>query len=376
MTAISVGQEPMSYPRATVDYIPRAHSKLPFNYAPVSWDMVDSDLYRYLSGEAVKLYVYLSRHVDLRIKQKTRGEREYLMGRTFAKKYETIAEQCYGGRKSVRSVQRYVNELVESDLIEVQKGWGNVCTFTLMSFHQTDKIEEYETNAVQREFEIQQAALRNNKLRLLRHEKEEVIEVEAPWTMTEPIAETAIEAADTTTVSSPDTTSVSSLINKETYLTETSSPNTQFSPQLEFDSSSSETDNYDHLKLQTLELWCHQQQKLGNTPPTGGDRYQIMRADQPLGIDAFVAEAMRLSPNVTPLQALNLLQACIQIMPQTGGNNRPVGRPGWFLLSASDAYFKRAWANTFDFLPLHWQNQHQSASRRAFNRSKPRASHF
>ena len=375
MTAISVGQEPMSYPRATVDYIPKVHSKLPFNYAPVSWDMVDSDLYRHLSGEAVKLYVYLSRHVDLRIKQKTRGQREYLMGRTFAKKYETIAEQCYGGRKSVRSVQRYVNELVESDLIEVQKGWGNVCTFTLMSFHQTDKIEEYETNAVQREFEIQQAALRNNKLRLLRHEKEDVIEVEAPRTMTEPIAETVADEADTTDVSSPDTTDVSSLTIKETYLTETSPSNTKIPTQLEFDSSSSE-DNYDHLKLQTLELWCHQQQKLGNTPPTGGDRYQIMRADQPLGIDAFVAEAMRLSPNVTPLQALNLLQACIQIMPQTGGNNRPVGRPGWFLLSASDAYFKRAWANTFDFLPLHWQNQHQSASRRAFNRSKPRASHF
>ena len=53
--------QPISYPRTTVDYIPKAHSKLPFNYAPVSWDMVDSDLYRHLSGEAVKLYVYLSR---------------------------------------------------------------------------------------------------------------------------------------------------------------------------------------------------------------------------------------------------------------------------------------------------------------------------
>jgi len=67
---------------------------------------------------------------------------------------------------------------------------------------------------------------------------------------------------------------------------------------------------------------------------------------------------------------------CIQIMPKTGGNQRPVGGPGWFLLSASDQYFKRAWANTFDFLPLHWQNQQKSASRPAFNRSKPRASHF
>ncbi len=43
---------------------------------------------------------------------------------------------------------------------------------------------------------------------------------------------------------------------------------------------------------------------------------------------------------------------------------------------ASDEYFKRAWANTFDFLPLHWQNQLQSSSRRAFYRRKPRASHF
>jgi len=134
--------------------------------------------------------------------------------------------------------------------------------------------------------------------------------------------------------------------------------------------------NYHQLKLQTLELWCLQQQKLGNPSPPAGDRYQIMRPDHQLGIDAFVAEAIRFSPNLTPTKALMLLQSCIQIMPKTGGNSRPVGRPGWFLLSASDQYFKRAWANTFDFLPPHWQNQQKSASRRAFNRSKPRASHF
>jgi hypothetical protein len=185
-----------------------------------------------------------------------------------------------------------------------------------------------------------------------------------------------VDEAETTTLSSPDTTPVSTLTNKETYLTETSSSNNQNAPaQLEFHPSSS-ADNYHQLKKQTLELWCNQQQKLGNLPPTGADRYQIMRQDQPLGIDAFVAEAMRLSPDVTPTKALNLLQSCIKIMPKTGGNNRPVGRPGWFLLSASDQYFKHAWANSFDFLPLHWQNQHQSASRRTFNRSKPRASHF
>ena len=360
--------------RATVDYIPKSHSKLPFLYAPVSWDMVDSDQYRELSGEAVKLYVYLSRHVDLRIKQKTRGNREYLMGRTFAKKYDTIVEECYGGRRSIRSIQRYAAELEKANLIEVDKGWGNVCTFTLMAYHQTDKIEEYETNAVQREFEIQQAALKNNKLRLLRHEKDEVIEVEAPQVMTEPLAETVVDGPDTTDLSTPDTTPVSTLIPKEINLTETPSPNPQLPAQLEFDSSSA--DNYDQLKLQTLELWCLQQHKLGNLPPTAADRYQIMRHDHQLGIDAFVAEAMRFSPNVTPTQALKLLQSCIQIMPKTGGNSRPVGRPGWFLLSASDQYFKRAWANTFDFLPLHWQNQHQSPSRRAFNRSRPRASHL
>ena len=366
--------QPVSFPRATVDYIPKAHSKLPFNYAPVSWDIIDSDLYHRLSGEAVKLYVYLSRHVDLRIKQKTRGQREYLMGRTFAKKYDTIAERCYGGRKSVRSVQRYVTELVENGLIEVEKGWGNVCTFTLMAYHQTDKIEEYETNAVQREYEIQRAALKNNKLRLLRHEKEEVVEVEAPLVMTEPSAEAVVDEAETTTLSSPDTTPVSTLINKETYLTETSPSNTKIPTQLEFDSSSN--NNYDQLKQKTLELWCNQQHKLGNLPPTAGDRYQIMRPDHQLGIDAFVADVTRLSPNVTPTQALKLLQSCIKIMPKSGGNSRPVGRPGWFLLSASDQYFKRAWANSFDFLPPHWQNQYQFTSRRAFNRNKPRASHF
>ena len=45
--------------------------------------------------------------------------------------------------------------------------------------------------------------------------------------------------------------------------------------------------NYDQLKLQTLESWCQQQQKLGNLPPTAADRYQIMRPDHQLGINCF-----------------------------------------------------------------------------------------
>ena len=368
--------------RATVDYIPKAHSKLPFNYAPVAWSVIDSDQYCHLSDGARVLYTYLCRHIDLRIKQQTRGQREYLMGRTFAKKYEIIAEECWRGRKSTRSIRRYVSELAQAELIEVQKGWGKVCTFTLMAFHQTEQIEEYETNAVEREYQIQQAALKNNKLRLLRQEKEEVIEVEAPnFTAQKEVEVTAegveseSESLSRPSMSSPDQTPVSCPITTETITKETPSPNAELPAQLEFHSSSSDH-NYQQLKLQTLELWCQQQHKLGNLAPSAGDRYQIMRQDHQLGIDAFVAEAMRLSPDVTPTQALNLLQSCIKIMPKTGGNSRPVGRPGWFLLSASDQYFKRAWSNTFDFLPLHWHNQPKSASRRGFNRSRSRASHF
>ena len=85
-------------------------------------------------------------------------------------------------------------------------------------------------------------------------------------------------------VESPDTQPVVDPFIRETYLKETSSSNSQTSTQLEFHSSSE--DNYDQLKLQTLDLWCNQQQKLGNLPPTGGDKYQIMRHDHQLGIDA------------------------------------------------------------------------------------------
>ena len=75
----------------------------------------------------------------------------------------------------------------------------------------------------------------------------------------------------------------------------------------------------------------------------------IININHSLGIDAFVSQACQLSPHVNPIQALQLLQECVKIMSKTG----PVGRPGWFLLSISDSFFKRAWANTFDFLPLY-----------------------
>ena len=110
-----------------------------------------------------------------------------------------------------------------------------------------------------------------------------------------------------------------------------------------------------------------------------------MQKDHPLGIDAFVSQACKLSPHVNPIQALQLLQECIKIMPPTGGNGRPVGRPGWFLLSISDFFFKRDWVNAFDFLPLYWQQYQNTAphprslklSHRSRNQShKPRSSHF
>ena len=151
--------QPISYPRATVDYIPKSHSKIPFNFAAVAWDVIDSPEYRQLSDGARVLYLYLCRHIDLRIKQKTRGNREYLMGRTFPKKYETIAEECWNGGKSANTIGGYVRELTEAGLIEKKAGRGNIYTFTVMAFHQTDKIAEYETNSVQREYEIQHCLL-------------------------------------------------------------------------------------------------------------------------------------------------------------------------------------------------------------------------
>ena len=304
--------------RSTVNYIPKTHSKLPFNYAAVAWEVIDSSEYRQLSDGARVLYTYFCRHIDLRIKQKTRGNREYLMGRTFPKKYETIAQECWGGGKSANTLGNYVRELTEAGLIEKKAGRGNIYTFTIMAFHQTNKIAEYETNAVQREYQIQQAALKDNKLRLLRYETDEVIEVDAPKlneekpapvvteTEIEPAVETEAPTLDPQPVESPDILPVVTPFIKETYLTETSSPNTEIPTQLEFESSSSETD-YDQLKLQTLELWCLQQHKLGNPSPAAGDRYQIMRPDHQLGIDAFVTEAIRLCPNLTPTLALKLL---------------------------------------------------------------------
>ena len=321
--------QPISYPRATVDYIPKSHSKIPFNFAAVAWDVIDSPEYRQLSDGARVLYLYLCRHVDLTLKQETRGNKEYLLGRTFPKKYDKIAQECWDSNKSTRTIAKYVKELVAAELIEVQAGYGNVYQFVVMSYHQSHQIAQYETNATQREYQIQQAALLNNKRRLLRLEKEQVVEVEAPNLTPEidrQAAEMEVGQAELPSASSSDLPATSYPINKETSFIETSSPNNLNAPaQLEFHPSSSDH-NYDQLKLQTLELWCLQQHKLGNLSPSAGDRYQIMRPDHQLGIDAFVAEAMRLSPNLTPLQALKLLQSCIQIMPKTGGNNRPVGR--------------------------------------------------
>ena len=152
------------------------------------------------------------------------------------------------------------------------------------------------------------------------------------------------------------------------------------------DSSHSHQD-YQQLKLLTLQLWQDQQQKLGNPLPSNADLYQIMRQDHPLGIDAFVSQACPLSPHVTPIQALQLLQECIVLRSglQLVVMAAPLVVPAGYLLSISDSFFKRAWANTFDFLPLYWQ-QHQNTAphprslqlvTRVHNRSgKPRSSHF
>ena len=64
--------------------------------------------------------------------------------------------------------------------------------------------------------------------------------------------------------------------------------------------------NYDQLKLQTLESWCQQQQKLGNLPPpllAIAIRLCVMIINS-VSI-AFVAEDIRFSPNLAPTQALS-----------------------------------------------------------------------
>ena len=51
-----------------------------------------------------------------------------------------------------------------------------------------------------------------------------------------------------------------------------------------------------------------------------------MRQDHPLGIDAFVSQTLSIKPSCQPHSSL--LQECIKIMLQTGGNDRPIGRSG------------------------------------------------
>jgi len=68
--------QPISHPRATVDYIPKSHSKIPFNFAAVAWDVIDSPEYRQLSDGARVLYLYLCRHANLTLKQETHGNKD------------------------------------------------------------------------------------------------------------------------------------------------------------------------------------------------------------------------------------------------------------------------------------------------------------
>ena len=73
--------------------------------------------------------------------------------------YDKIAQECWSSNKPTRTIAKYVKELVAAELIEVQAGYGNVYQFVVMSYHQSHQIAEYETNATQREYQIQQAAL-------------------------------------------------------------------------------------------------------------------------------------------------------------------------------------------------------------------------
>ena len=130
------------------DYFPSKSSKLPFNFAAIAWDMIDNPSFRQLSGESIKLYVYLCRHVNLR-EQRQQNGRVLISGQTFWKKLEEIGADCFGG-KSNRSISRHIAELKEFDLIEVLGESDLGQKFLVKSYQDQKVIKDMEDNFKQK----------------------------------------------------------------------------------------------------------------------------------------------------------------------------------------------------------------------------------
>ena len=107
--------------------------------------MIDSEQFKTIKGECIKLYLYLSRHVDIRDQCPASG---YLRGRTFPKTYHQIIDQCFGGSKSLSSIGNYVQELRDAGLIETEKLDEGGQVFIVSAYQKTDQIRVFEDNAV------------------------------------------------------------------------------------------------------------------------------------------------------------------------------------------------------------------------------------
>ena len=141
-------QTASQYTDRSTDYFPSKSSKLPFNFAAIAWDMIDNPSFRQLSGESIKLYVYLCRHVNLR-EQRQQNGRVLISGQTFWKKLEEIGTDCFGG-KSNRSISRHIAELKEFDLIEVLGESDLGQKFLVKSYQDQKVIKDMEDNFKQK----------------------------------------------------------------------------------------------------------------------------------------------------------------------------------------------------------------------------------
>ena len=139
MTAQTASQ----YTDRSNDYKPKSSSKLPFNFAAIAWNMIDSDQFRSLKGECIKLYVYLARHVNIKDQCSVTG---FLRGYTFPKTYEQIIDECFGGSKSKSSMTNYVQELRESGLIETEKLDEGGQIFSVLAYQKPEQIQVFEDN--------------------------------------------------------------------------------------------------------------------------------------------------------------------------------------------------------------------------------------
>jgi hypothetical protein len=134
-----------TYTDRSADRLTKSDSQLGFTFAPISWEFVDSDLFRQLSGEAIKLHVYLTRHVDLRVKESAQSGRQFIKGQTFTKTYQEIKDQAFP-HKSIKSISRYKDQLEDAGLITCQRQPNDGYKYHIKAYQDTKVIKRMESN--------------------------------------------------------------------------------------------------------------------------------------------------------------------------------------------------------------------------------------